>query len=312
MLAEILPGATRLSALFVFPIEMAVWGGGAVMARALVRARGLGWWSLALLGLALAVAEECLIQQTSLAPMILQIKGEVWARAFGVNYVYLLWALVYECVWVVMLPVLLVEMIFPARRSEPWLSRSGAVLTGLLFLLGSGLAWFTWTRMARVHVFHLPPYTPSLGAVAAAVLAIALLVGTALALGPGPRSRPLPAPPLWVVGPLAGLWAIFWYGLVLLAFGIAPRVPPAAAVAAAILVVAAVLLFLPRWASSERWRRAHDYALIVGALVGSMTVSFVGFIVSDPRDLAFKIFVDSVALALLVLLGRRRLTAAAA
>jgi len=46
-----------------------------------------------LLALALAVAEECLIQQTSLAPMVLKLKGEVYARAYGVNYVYFLWAL---------------------------------------------------------------------------------------------------------------------------------------------------------------------------------------------------------------------------
>src|SRR3954463_7062141 len=89
MFAEVLPGATRFSSIFVFPIEMAVWGGGAVMIRALVRSRGLGWWSLFLLGLALAVAEECLIQQTSLAPLVLRLKGVEWARAYGVNYVYL-------------------------------------------------------------------------------------------------------------------------------------------------------------------------------------------------------------------------------
>jgi hypothetical protein len=29
--AEILPGATRFSAIFVFPIEVVVWGGGALL-----------------------------------------------------------------------------------------------------------------------------------------------------------------------------------------------------------------------------------------------------------------------------------------
>ena len=52
MFAEVLPGATRFSSIFVLPIEMAVWGGGAVLARALVRSRGLGWWSLLFLALA--------------------------------------------------------------------------------------------------------------------------------------------------------------------------------------------------------------------------------------------------------------------
>ena len=30
LLAEVLPGATRFSSLFVLPIEMCVWGGGAL------------------------------------------------------------------------------------------------------------------------------------------------------------------------------------------------------------------------------------------------------------------------------------------
>src|SRR5437870_7596645 len=82
MFAEVLPGATRFSSIFVFPIELAVWGGGAVMARALVRKLGRGWYALLLLGLALAVAEELLIQQTSTAPMVIRLKGETWARMF--------------------------------------------------------------------------------------------------------------------------------------------------------------------------------------------------------------------------------------
>src|ERR1700710_2566270 len=118
LLAELLAGATRFSAIFVFPIEVCVWGIGAVLIREVVRRKGLGWPSLLLLALVLAIAEECLIQQTSLAPLVIQLKGQIYARAFGVNYVYLLWALIYESVYVVMLPILLAEMLFPARRSE--------------------------------------------------------------------------------------------------------------------------------------------------------------------------------------------------
>src|SRR4051794_31160726 len=84
--AEVLPAATRFSSLFVFPIEMAVWGGGAGMARALVRSRRLGWWSLLRLGRALSVAEELLMQQTSIAPMGGRVKGETWAGASDLNY----------------------------------------------------------------------------------------------------------------------------------------------------------------------------------------------------------------------------------
>src|SRR3954453_6665172 len=169
LLAEVLPGATRFSAIFVFPIEVCVWGIGAVLVREVVRRKGLGWPSLQLLALVLAIAEECLIQQTSLAPLVIQIKGEVYARAFGVNYVYLLWALIYESVYVVLLPILLAEVLFPDRRDEGWMSRSGIIVSLVLFGLGSFLAWFSWTQIARIQVFHLAAYNPPLVAVLAAL-----------------------------------------------------------------------------------------------------------------------------------------------
>jgi len=33
LISEVLPGATRISAIFVFPIEVAIWGGGALLIR---------------------------------------------------------------------------------------------------------------------------------------------------------------------------------------------------------------------------------------------------------------------------------------
>jgi len=84
LLTEILPGATRFSSLFVLPIEICVWGGGAVLIRDAVRRWQLGWLNMLLLAIALAVAEECLIQQTSLAPLVIRLKGVTYARALGV------------------------------------------------------------------------------------------------------------------------------------------------------------------------------------------------------------------------------------
>ena len=86
LLTEILPGATRLSAIFVLPVEICMWGGGALMIRYVVRRWSLGWINMLLLALALSVAEECVIQQTSLAPMIVQVQGVVYARALSLYY----------------------------------------------------------------------------------------------------------------------------------------------------------------------------------------------------------------------------------
>jgi hypothetical protein len=304
--AEVLPGATRLSSLFVLPIEMCVWGGGAVMIRYAVRRWQLGWLNMLALALALALAEECLIQQTSLAPMVLQLKGEVYARVAGVNYVYLLWALVYEPVLVVFMPIHLVELIFSSRREGLWLSRSGLVVVASLFLVGSFLAWYSWTQIARPSVFHVPAYHPPLGAILLAVLAIGVLIF--LALGP-PRnalsreSVPLLPPSPSLLGVAGAIWALLWYGLVLLGFGIAPSFPPTVAVGVGLFLAANILLWLPRWAADARWHRGHEFAVISGTMVGSMIAGFIGFIGAAPAELYFKICANLLAVALLIALG---------
>lgn len=310
LVAEVLPGATRLGSLFVFPIEMCVWGGGALMIRFAVRRARLGWLNMLCLAVALAIAEECLIQQTSLAPMFLKLKGQEYARAFGVNYVYFLWALVYEAVFVVMVPVHLAELIFPDRREETWISRAGLVTTAVFFVIGCYFAWLSWTQFARPHAFHVPVYTPPPGELLAAAAAIGVLIY--LALGPyadilAKAWKPLKAPPPWLLGFAGGVWATLWYGLVVLALGVAPSVPPAAPVGTGLFLVALILLFLPRWVADPRWNVRHQYALIFGVMLGSMLVSFIGFIGAWPPDLYFKIVVDVIAVGLMAALGVRRL-----
>jgi hypothetical protein len=174
---ELLLGGTRLSALIGFPailgMEIAVWGGGALMLRGLARKLRLGWSSLLLFGLIIAIAEEFVIQQTSLAPLVIKLKGVEWARAGGINYVYALWALVYEAVWVVLFPTLVAEMVFPRRKHETWFSKAGLAVVAILFPIGAVMAWYGWTHIARVQTFHLPIYNPSPPAILAALAVIA-------------------------------------------------------------------------------------------------------------------------------------------
>ena len=306
LLAEVLPGATRFSSLFVLPVEMCVWGGGALLIRYAVRRYRLGWLNMLSLALALAIAEEFLIQQTSLAPMVLQLKGEVYGRARGVNYVYLLWALVYESVFVVFLPVYLVELIFPKRREGLWVSKAGLVAVVSFFLLGSCLAWFSWTRFARPNVFHVPVYNPPPVAILIPGAAICGLIFSAV----GPLRHTLaraseslrPLPP-WLLGAAGALWSALWYGLVLLAFGIAPSFPPLVAVGAGLLLAAGILLLLPRWTADPRWHRSHEFAVIFGTMLGSMMAGFIGFLGAARMDLCFKILANILAVALMIALG---------
>jgi hypothetical protein len=317
LIAEVLPGATRLSALFVFPIEMMVWGGGAVMIRELVRRDNLGWANMLCLALCLAIAEEWLIQQTSVAPLVVQIQGAEYARAWGINYVYFLWAAVYEVVLVVFLPVMLVEMLFPSRRHARWLNTAGWVVHLLLFALGSFFAWFTWTQIARVKVFHLPAYDPPASHIAAAVVAIALLMF--LALGPTRRALAKPSRPLSPpVGPLLALggaaWAGLWFGLELLAFGIDPSFSPVLATAIGLAIAAVIVIFMPRFTAHPRWCDCHRAWLIAGTMIATMGIFFqAGFDpVNGAADFWFKVVTNAIAAILFVLLVVRSARRAAA
>jgi hypothetical protein len=307
MLAEVLPGATRMSAIFVFPVEMGVWGCGALLIRAAVRHWRLGWKNMLLLALALAVAEEFVIQQSSLAPMVLQIvKGPPYARAFDVNWIYFLWALGYESIFVVFLPVTLAELIFRKRRETAWVGKAGLAVSAGYFAVASFFAWFTWTQIARPRVFHVAAYTPPRETVEIAIAAIFILI--LAAIGPMRRlfagpSRPLPSPPAWLACAIAAVVSVLWYGLVLLAFGLRPDFPVTIAAAGGIALALFVLAAFPRWAANSAWKDGRRYAVVLGAMIGSMAVGFIGFIGATPLDLYGKSIADALALILMIVLG---------
>jgi hypothetical protein len=308
LLAEVLPGATRLSSLFVLPVEVCVWGGGALLIRYAFKRWHLSWLNVMFLALALSIAEEFLIQQTSVAPMVLQIKGIIYARAFGVNYVYLLWALIYEPVFVVFLPVYLVELIYPTRRDDLWIGKRGIIIVILLFLLGSFLAWYSWTQIARPTVFHVPAYNPPLSLVLIAIVLIACFIF--IAIGPlrnklVPKSIQLSPPPIWLLTIIGSLWAILLNGLVLLGFGILPLFPSMIAIFIGLLLALVAIYILPKWTNSSNWDSKHRFSIIFGIMLGSMMAGFIGFIGAAPLDLYFKIIVDILAVIFMIMLYYR-------
>jgi len=306
LLTEVLPGATRFSSLFVFPIEVCVWGGGALMIRYTVRRWKLGWLGILFLAIALAMAEEFIIQQTSVAPMVIRIKGVDYARAFNINYVYLLWALIYESVFVVFLPIFLVELIFPGRRERFWINKPGFFVVIPLFLTGGLLAWFSWTRIARVKVFKVPAYNPPLTISLLALAVIAGLVYLSLRQGKNKSSASIslrkPWPPVVII--VCGLiWSAILFGLVLLGFGIAPAFPPVAAISIGVVLIWVALYLVPGWTNDRSWQPKYVFALIFGVILGSMLVSFIGFSDTKGPDLYFKIITNVIAIILLIFLG---------
>ena len=316
MIAEVLSGATRLSYIFVLIPEMMVWGCGALLIREVVRRWNGGGTSLLLLGLALSVAEEFIIQQTSLAPLPWLGSTPVYSRQWGVNWLFFLFMLGYESVWVVVVPVQLTELIFPERRNDLWLKTRGLVISSLIFLFGSYIAWFAWTQRARPMTFHVPPYHPSPVLIGIGVLTIVVLAIAAYAFrGADPKSSDRKAPPAWIVGPAVLVMGFPWYALMALIF--APTVkhnfsfwlPMAVGVVWAFLVY----LVVRYWSSSPGWNDMHRWSAVFAATLVCMIAGFSGSSSWSRMDFIGKIVLNLIAVAGFVMLAlkiRRRETSA--
>ena len=305
-IAEVLSGSTRLSYIFVFIPEMMVWGCGALVIRELVRRWGGGVTSMLTFGLALAVAQEFLIQQTSLAPMP-WITGPIYGREWGVNWPFFLFLLGYESIWVVLVPVQIVELLFPDRRNGPWLRIRGLVVAGLTFLLGALLAWFLWTQVARPKKFHVPPYHPSSLLLGIGAAASVLLVICAYALRRRKQTSPdhQRTPRAWVVGLAVLILASGWYVLITLVF--APTLQPHFSfwfvMAAGVVWAVIAYALLRNWSSADGWSDLHRWAAAFAATLVCMLAGFGGSSAWPRMDLIAKIVMNVVAFLGLVWLG---------
>jgi hypothetical protein len=307
VIAEVLSGSTHLSTLFAVIPEILVWGCGALLIREAACRRNLSGTALVLMGIALSLAEEILIQQTSLAPLP-RLKGaaQSYGRAVGVNWIYLLFQLGYESVWVVVVPVQLVELIFAERRSEAWLRRRGLIVTAILFLLGARMAWYGWMKRVRPMIFHLPPYHPSPYAFLTGMVAMIGLVSVALTLRrlPQAAARRVPPPALFFIV-LAMGWA--WYLLLVLQFsGRAAliRLPLWIAITGGLAWGGFVFLLLRRWAYAAKWTDMHRYSAVFAAVVACMTGGWLGAGAWLRMDKVAQVAFDLAAIILMAVLGR--------
>jgi hypothetical protein len=305
VIGEVLSGATRLSFIFVLVSEIMVWGCGALIIREVVRRWKGGWTSVLLLGFGLAIAEEFIIQQTSIAPLPF-VPPPGYGRLWGVNWPYFAFMLGYEAVWIVLVPVQVTELIFPERRDEPWLGARGLVLSSVVFVVGSFFAWYLWTQMARPNVFHVPAYDPPAVTILLGLLAIVLLtVGAYAARGSGPSpSRGRSVPP-WVVGLAALLLGFPWYFLMVVVF--APGLTLALWIPMVLACVwGAVAFGVVRWLSAgDGWSDRHRWTLCLGALLVCMIAGFLGAGSWSRLDTIAKAVMNVVAVAGMLVLRAR-------
>ncbi|WP_041856013.1 hypothetical protein [Candidatus Korobacter versatilis] len=307
VIAEVMSGATRLSFLFALLPEILVWGGGALLIRELVRRWGGGWTSMLLLGLGLSMAEEFLIQQTSLAPLPWLGNAVQYGRAWGVNWIYFLYMLGFESVWVVLVPVQITELMFRDRREQTWLRTRGIIIVSIFFALGSFVAWFAWIKQARPNVFHVPPYNPAPTTLLAGFLAIGLLGVLAYVLRNVrvvPRSNGKHLSP-WLVAIFTAVLALPWWWLMVLIFVPGQHLPFGIAMALGVAWAAISYFVISRWTSAAGWSDIHRWATAFSATVAMMAITYLGSSTWSKTDLVGKVVGNVVMVFLLVLLLKK-------
>ncbi len=263
--AEVLFGATPLSRMGALLVVAPLYGGGAILVRELARRRGTSWTRIFLLGAAYGIIEEGLAIQSIFNPNLFNA-GLLGGRALGVNWVWSLWTIGYHIVWSIGIPILLTELLFPARRTEPWLGRVGLIIVGVLYVLGL-------LAIAAIYRFVIAPgfQPPLLLNLFAALVAVLLII---FALTRPPRlvetlsNKPagdVPSP--WIISLLGFLMAALWFGLLNL-----PQPLRAGAwVLIPILLEIALLTgfasLIRRWSRDEAWNDLYRLALIFGPLI---------------------------------------------
>jgi len=230
---ELLTGSTPISELVYNPpgfvigylLDVALYGGGALLIREFAVQYRKGWASILLLGAAYGIAEEGFEVHTFFLPSGPPVNAfATYGHAFGVNWLWALGLASFHATYSIALPILLTQLWFPAVKNVRWLDRGSLGLVAGLFLLevvGFGL---------------IVPHGPS-PAVAAFFLGVAATLIALAWWAPANLLAPRPGPArLGRLGlGLAG--TLFWLAWLILLFFAALHSPPAIVAAAFFVLV---------------------------------------------------------------------------
>jgi uncharacterized membrane protein YdcZ (DUF606 family) len=258
-LAELLSGSAP-PVEFFNPIGLllmaALYGSGAILIRELrVRWRKAWWPTVFVLGAAYGIVEEGLACKSFFDPywQDVGLLGS-YGRWAGVNWVWSLDLTIYHMVFSIAIPILLVEVLFPALRDERWVGRKGMI--GFSILLAADV----------LLCFALFPYRPSLLHILLAFVTAAALFLIAWRL-PSPVPTPRQGPvrrPLWFA--LVGFFGIFAF---FMSMWLLPElgVPVPLSLLVPVLLMALVAWLVRRMSRSGAWNDEHRGALAGGALM---------------------------------------------
>ena len=284
-----------------------LYGPGAILARELVRRRGLSWGRLALLGVAYGVLEEGMAYQSWFNPTWSGSTDRL--RFLAINWMLVLVFTTIHVSLSIMSSVVIAEAIFPRQATRPWLGRKA--FGGMAVWLFIVAAWLFFSY--GFLIFHGKGYDhPPVTYVIAPVLFVLFLWlglrrGKASAfaqVGSGESLRP--APHLWTLR-LAAFVAAF---VVLVNLFFLRNLLPIALIPFGIVAGVDLLgvLLLRRWSQRSGWGASHRLALTSGVMGVFIVASpFFEFVIprQPGHNPAGLVLVNLFALAGLIWLARR-------
>jgi hypothetical protein len=269
-LGELLSGSSPPSEFFQplgFTVMTVLYGCGALICRELKVRWRKGVGSLILLGCAYAILEEGLMVASFFNPNwgdLGALRG--FGRALEVNWVWAVELTIYHAFFSVTVPVLLVELMYPDMKAEPWLSGRGFKLVAGALALDVAAGFLLFGQLLG----YYPPVPQYIFFVAIAyffVRAASTLPSDWLRRGIRPMRRPLYYSTLSLV-------TVLVCGLVI---GVLPNVSraffmPILVIVAEVLIVLAVVCHL-RGFNWRDARRSHLLGLVSGVVLFFVAVT---------------------------------------
>jgi hypothetical protein len=207
VIAELLSGSSPPLQFFnpiLFVLQLALYGSGAMLVRELAYRWKKGWPSILMLGAAYGLVEEGLALKSVFNPAYPGV-DPTFARWMGVNCVWTAGMMAYHAVISIAIPILLVTLIFPKNKAEPW-TRSRTLIV-LVALLASAV---------MILNYFIAPYSPPWQQYVMALAAIACLVVAAKlvphALPMVKNARVVSERRLTAFG---CVWSVLFYGTIL-------------------------------------------------------------------------------------------------
>jgi hypothetical protein len=299
LIAGLLLGTTRLTQIGGVIITAPLYGCGVLLIRELVRRRTTSWWPFVLFGLAYVLVEEGLALQTIFNPDFLGA-GKLGGRWLGVNFVLAQWQIGYHVVWSICIPILITELLFPARQTQQWLGQLGLTICAIVYAFAV-LALGAVFRKIVMPGFHTTSAHLLVTAALACTFAISGLTWPRLKTSTNrvQNTAPCTTPPWGLIVFLAALWATSLFGLLF--------IPPSIRATNMVvifmlgqLVFTAVLVWRLKILSTNNpsWTNAHRWALVFGPVLVSSSRG----LVATASNRIDQIGVASLALVTLITL----------